>query len=263
MGFLYPSQVWAHEGEVHAVTSPVLPFEIRAISWKLILVAFILIALLLFITAMMRKPSEIAKRLVFWALTAVILATTFALIIMTVLVNTNSWSKGPVHWHADLQVWACGTEYELADPEGFSNKVGTIEFHEHNDKRLHFEGVVMQEEDAMLASFFEGIGGSLARSSLTLSTTLGSKTFATGDVCGDSPATLQVFVYKTLPDKTFKQEKLRDPAHYLMSHQSQVPPGDCIIVELDSEKERTDKMCLSYSVGLETGKIKGEVYDEY
>ena len=65
--------------------------------------------------------------------------STGILIGSTIYLNTNSDSGGPVHWHADIEFWACGNEIELRDPTGFSNKIGTGTLHEHDDHRIHLD----------------------------------------------------------------------------------------------------------------------------
>lgn len=226
---------------------------------KLVMVAFGLLLLLLVLAMVIRKPSELVKGALFGVITFTIVATSLVLIVLTVRLNTTSWSKGPIHWHADFEVWACDKEVDLIDPKGFSNKVGTPSLHEHNDKRIHFEGVVVDPADAMLSNFFTVIGGNLADTALVFPTNNKLATFSNGDRCRDGKTgEVQVFVYRTKPDKTFSQEKLLLPETYIMSQENQVPPGDCIIVEFGPSKEKTDHICRSYTVAQSIGKLKGD-----
>ena len=66
---------------------------------------------------------------------------------------------------------------------------------------------------------------------------------------------MQVFVYNT-KDGVYTQQKLADPAAYKISPYSQVPAGDCIIVEYGPKKEQTDKLCRSYKVAEELDKVR-------
>jgi hypothetical protein len=99
-----------------------------------------------------------------------IVGSTGTLFASTIYLNTKSESKGPVHWHADIEFWACGTELELRDPYGFlSNKIGTATYHEHNDKRIHLEGVVVKKaEDASLEKFMRVTGGYITSNSFAI-----------------------------------------------------------------------------------------------
>lgn len=226
---------------------------------KLVMVAFGLLLLLLVLALVTRKLGELVKGVLFGIITFTIVATTLALIVLTVRLNTTSWSKGPIHWHADFEVWACDKELDLIDPKGFSNKVGTQSLHEHNDKRIHFEGVVVDPAEVMLSNFFNVIGGNLADAALVFPTNNELATFSNGDRCPDGKTgEVQVFVYRTNPDKTFAQEKLLLPETYIMSQVSQVPPADCIIIEFNPNKEKTDHICRSYGVAQSIGKLKGD-----
>ena len=142
----------------------------------------------------------------------------------------------------------------MEDPKGLSNKVGSETVHEHNDKRMHFEGVMEDLRHASLGHFFKEVGGSLDSEHFTLPTHGGMTTLESGQKCNSEPAKLQVFVYST-HDKTFSQQKLQDPAEYIVSPHSQAPPGDCVIIELDKEKAKTDKMCNFYKVALQKGEL--------
>lgn len=198
------------------------------------------------------------KTLFFLAILVTTVVPTFYFIGATVYLNTISVSKGPVHWHADIEVWACGEELNLRDPEGFSNKIGTAVLHEHNDKRIHQEGVVVNHDDVSLGNFFSVIGGHLSGAQLLVPTDNGLQTFMTGDACDNgSEGVLQVFRYG-VEGETYFQEKLADPASYVMAPFSAVPSGDCIIIEFGPEKDETEKMCRSYQVAEYVEKIRRE-----
>ena len=233
--------------------------KIETLTLPVVGYGFLLLLLVTAIAILVKKQSETLKRFFFWSMTSIIVVLTVGMMASTVFLNMASWSGGPVHWHADFQVWACGEKIDLKDPKGFLNRIGTSVLHEHNDERIHYEGVIMTPQQAMLDNFFHVIGGELTANSLTVPTNNGIASYATGDSCSDgSTGTMQVFAYQVNDDKTFTQRKLTHPENYVLSQVSTVPPGDCLIVEFGEEKDRTDKLCLSYEAAVETGKLQGE-----
>lgn len=226
-----------------------------------ILVGFAVLALLVLTVVSLRtkKWTEKGKKVMFGAIVAVIAFPTFYLIFSTMYLNSISESRGPVHWHADIEIWNCGEELDLQDPKGLSNKIGTATFHEHNDKRLHVEGVVINGRDVNLSRFFDVIGGEFNGTSAIVPTTKGNTSLIGGKACqSGEPAEVQVYVYKTDADGYYSQQKIATPQLYQLSPHSNVPPGDCIIMEYGPVQDRTDKLCRSYRVADEIGKLKGE-----
>ena len=53
----------------------------------------------------------------------------------------------------------------------------------------------------------------------------------------------------------FLVEQLKVNGDYILSPYQDVPPGDCIIVEFDKRKEKTDKICDTYRLAIEQGKM--------
>ena len=135
------------------------------LSYNSVLIGSAVLIILLIVSALVRDRVPKLK-------TSIIVNTlvvTLLLIGSTIYLNTQSVSGGPVHWHADFEIWACGQELELRDPTAFlSNKIGTATFHEHDDRRIHLEGVVVEERDASLGKFFHVIDGGLTSNSLIL-----------------------------------------------------------------------------------------------
>jgi len=273
-------------------------------SWsiRVVLIASLIIIALLLYASRQKRMKNSKKKLLFSTIVTSIVAVTVFLFSSTIYINTISDSGGPVHWHTDIEFWVCGTEVELRNPTGFlSNKIGTSTFHEHNDKRIHLEGVVVDEEvDASLPKFMHVTGGGMTDSMLTIPvepTLLAEESDADvdfkdanslqpfvrnvssgtvlelqdGNTCAGQEAETQVFVY-TYDSKTksYSQTKLADPTSYTMRDEALVPPGDCVIVEYDTPRERTNKLCLQYGVRdrdrctLYTGKEFSEkVCDSY
>src|SRR3989344_2730996 len=93
-------------------------------------IAFVFIAGSMYYQKHMGKT---AKRAAFLVIAVSIAASTLYLSGATVYLNLKSATGGPVHWHADYEVWACGVRYELVDPTGFDNRVGPPLLHEHTD----------------------------------------------------------------------------------------------------------------------------------
>lgn len=219
--------------------------------------AFLLVVLAI-ISLKTKHLSHEAKKILFLSVIVATLVPTVVMAASTIYINVISSSNGPVHWHADFEVFACGQEFDLKDPKGLSNKIGTATLHEHNDKRIHLEGVVLTPPDASLGKFFEVTGGELTNDHVSLITNDGLKTFKTGDMCGDKSVDLQVFLFQTDKDGYYTQQKLSDPAKHIIAPYSSVPSGDCVIIELDAPKDKTERICRSYAVAEKIGKLKGE-----
>ena len=137
-----------------------------------------------------------AKKVIFILIVIPVLISTGYLAGHTVYLNLVSETGGPVHWHADFEIWACGEKIHLPGPENvFDNKVGTAVFHHHDDDRIHVEGILLDKQDADLSQFFKTIGGSLTTESIGIpqhDKTV--KVWRNGDLCGDQPGKLKVYV---------------------------------------------------------------------
>lgn len=209
-----------------------------------------------------KKPVPLLSHLLFWSIVVVVVAVTAYVAGSTIYLNAVSKTAGPVHWHADFEVWRCGELLQLVGPEGLSNRVGSSVLHEHGDNRMHIEGVVVDFSDVSIASFFRSIGGDLHPGVFSLPTNTGMVTMRDGDSCpGEAgvPGELQVFVYKTVDGKVV-QEKLGSSGYedYVPSPFSNVPPGDCIIFEFSPvAKDKTGRMCGSYEVAIKRGALNG------
>lgn len=226
------------------------------LSFQSVIIASALLFLLTVISLVIKKPKNWLKTTLFVCVIVVTLATTFFLSGATIYLNMISVSKGPVHWHADFEIWTCGQEVDLKNPKGLSNKIGTASLHEHNDKRIHLEGVQVEHSDASLGKFFDVIGGHISRDSIAFPTDDGIKEFGPGTGCSSDPdAKLQVFVYKVFGKKVVQEKLGVDPSTYIITGEGQVPNGDCIIIEYDREKDKTERLCRSYTVAKEIGKL--------
>lgn len=233
-----------------------LELVLGGISVRTALIGSAIIIFLTILGAIIKDRIPKLKAPIFILIAITTVVTSFILIALTIYINVKSSSKGPVHWHADYEIWACDKRLNLRDPAGFlTNKIGTATYHEHNDDRIHLEGVVVEPRDASLGKFFKVVGGELTDKSMVVPLNDNvNETFINGDKCPDGQiGEVQVFVYKTTGEtvggrKVYKQEKLQDPANYIISGESQVPPGDCVIFEFGPQKNRTEHMCLQYQV---------------
>lgn len=182
-----------------------------------------------------------------------VLVTSY-LVYSTLYLNSISHTEGPIHWHADYEIWNCNEQLELINPQGFSNKIGNNVFHEHNDNRIHVEGVVVNPQDVSLKEFFEVTAGELSLEHLTMNTNKGVITIQNTQLCNNQPSILQVFVWKTKGNTAY-QEKIENFPEYVLSPESYIPPGDCIIIEFTGEKSQTDKLCQTYETALQKGEL--------
>lgn len=262
--------------------------DITRLGMKTVLYASIILIVATVLAVLLKNKSPKFKLPLFLVMAITLVGSTLLLFGSTIYLNTKAESGGPVHWHSDIEFWACGAELDLRDPHGaLSNKIGTATYHEHNDKRIHLEGVVVRKsEDASLAKFMRVTGGFITSDATAVPLNdnenewlaQGDKQdgdkqslkhtgylknyvkqtdkgpvmeFVSGQRCneGEERAELQVFVYRyNEAAKTYSQEKLADGSKYIMRDESVVPPGDCVIVEFDTPKDKTDKLCRQYGV---------------
>ncbi len=169
------------------------------------------------------------KKIAFILIAVPIALSTIYLAGATVWLNISSESGGPIHWHADYEIWACGEKLELADPHGFDNKVGTATVHEHNDNRIHIEGVLAKLENAKLANYFRAVGGEFSETKISLPTNAGLKTFSNGDLCNGAPGKVFMFV-NGKANKEF--------GNHVIAPFGNVPPGDKIKIIFTEKPEQ-------------------------
>jgi len=223
----------------------------------LIIISSIISGTAILISLILRKsPEEFRKykRLLFIIIIIPVISTSLFMFWGTLYENSQSITKGPVHWHADFEVYICGEKIDPIDPKGLSNKLGNSIFHEHNDFRIHIEGPVMSYEEINLPSFFEVIGGELTEENIKIITNEGMKQAKNGDLCNGQESVLNVFVYE-LNNGVVTQKKIEDINSYVYSPESLIPPGDCIIIEFGPEKKSTDKICKTYEIEIEKGEV--------
>ena len=211
--------VFSHEGEDdefmldHSQLYPIT--QLQAVGYGSLVFGILIVVIVLF----QKKMNEITKKIAYILVVAVASLVTIYLITTTLHLNFISISKGPVHWHADYEIWVCDKDIKLAEPKGMSNKQGVDLMHAHNDNRIHVEGVLLDKKETSLGAFFHAVGGSLSSDGIKVPTDDGLVSVHEGDKCNEQPARLSVFV----------NGKLIDDAHdYVISPYEKVPPGDRI-----------------------------------
>ncbi|MEK6822433.1 MAG: hypothetical protein AABY13_01280, partial [Nanoarchaeota archaeon] len=229
----------AHEGEAEET-----PLEDSLREASLIAIAITATVMAALTYAAVCCTTRVWKKRVFLAMVMPVVAVTALLVVSTAYINAVSETGGPVHWHADFEIYKCGVPVDLVAPTGFVNKVGVSTLHEHGDARMHVEGVVMARSDVDLHAFFEAVGGTLTHGRLVVPTDHGTVEASDGELCGSSAAAVQVFLM-TVQEGVIAQRKLALYDRHIIAPESNVPPGDCIIIEFDAEKPRTEHVCES------------------
>src|SRR3989344_609015 len=215
-----------------------------------------IIAVLLIIALLKKDQSEYLKLFLFCGMVVPTVLTTAYLAASTVEKNKSPATGGPVHWHADFQIYSCGQPVKLKKPTGLSNRIGTPLMHEHGDNRIHVEGTVQDLTRVSLGNFFESIGGKLTNTLLVVPTDNGDFIMQNKMNCpqGGQPA-LQIFAYKADEQtKTITQEKLSDLPGYILSPSSKIPPGDCLIIEFEPLKDKTEHICGFTKIAINNGE---------
>lgn len=261
----------------------VLEKQVTRMSWHAVGVGTLALIVLIIIASFTRERYPKLNKALYIMILISVIVPTLTLVGSTIYLNSQSYQGGPVHWHADIEFWACGNELELRDPKGaLSNKIGSPTLHEHNDKRIHLEGVPITDQDASLGKFMKTVGGKVDSNNLIVP--VNSNNVFENDYDGDGkftdlnyliddrfitdgfngkvakfetgkngcastePAEVQVFVYRMKGDNTYEQTKVEKPDELVISPDSSVPPGDCIIMEYDLRKDFTDKLCEQFGV---------------
>lgn len=199
----------------------------QIVSWMWIALA----AILLVVLASMfffKSMDENRKRLSYAIIVVVVAFFTLYVVVDTVQNNLASATQGPVHWHADYEVWVCGKKLELEKSKGIDGKIGTNLLHHHNDYRIHVEGTVMKLEYVSLGNFFGAIGGEFSKEKIRVvlkdGTVLEKKN---ADSCNSSPGKVQLYV-NAKPNTQFED--------YVIAPHSRVPPGDYLHIVFDSRE---------------------------
>ncbi len=169
------------------------------------------------------------KKAVFILYVVITAAITLYMAGGTVYLNLTSATGGPVHWHADFEIWICGEKLSIIESEGFENKVGETQLHHHNDLRIHVEGVLQHMDEASVGEFFRSIGGEFTEDELTVPLADKSvRTWRNGDRCPDGkPGKIRFFI---------NGKENFDFGKYIIAPYPDVPPGDFLNITFATER---------------------------
>ena len=190
--------------------------QLAVVGYGSLIFGILIIIILLFHKIM----NDAVKKIVYLLIIIITSLVTIYLVLTTLHLNIISETKGPVHWHADFEIWVCDKEIKIAKPKSFlSNKQGVDLMHAHSDNRIHVEGVILDKKQASLGAFFYAIGGSLSSDGIKVPTDEGLVSVHEGDKCNEQPGKLYVFVNGKLTS---------NPRDYAIAPYEKVPPGDKI-----------------------------------
>ncbi len=223
MLLLNSNTTFSHESSSGFESSFIFPISQLSFFSYGILIFF---SLILIIILFHKKINELVKKIIYCLVVITASFVTIYLILTTLIINSISETKGPVHWHADFKIWVCGSELDLVSSKGVSNKIGKSLLHEHDDNRIHIEGVVLRKIDVNLGAFFNSIGGSLNNDELNVPTDNGNVIVKNGNKCNGKDGKIYVFV---------NGYQINDPINYVISPYQKVPPGDKIKIIFTEE----------------------------
>jgi hypothetical protein len=235
---------------------------LREQSYNVVIAATFILAALTLYSIYAKPRKEKIKKMLFAGIVIVSVLSTLFLAATTVYVNFVSPTGGPVHWHTDYEIWNCGEKMDLVDPTGIDNRVGTWEVHEHNDDRMHVEGTIVDLDQKTFRHFFETVGSVFTPQEFIFITNAGNTNIPYRGTCNGKPAELQAFLLRvTNPQDAkrweFSQEKIPISLDTAMQPYSNVPPGDCLIIEFDETKDTTTHSCASYRAAMNRGELHG------
>ena len=223
--------------------------QLAVVGYGSLIFGILIIIILLFHKIM----NDAVKKIVYFLIIITTSLVTIYLVLTTLHLNVISITKGPVHWHADFEIWVCDSEIKIAESKGLSNKQGVDLMHAHNDNRIHVEGVILDTKQASLGAFFHAIGGAISSDGIKVPTDEGLVSVHEGDKCNEQPARLYVFVNGKLID---------NPPAYVIAPYEKVPPGDRIkIVFTKKLIEEINSNIGGIPLGTESEKFFDEVME--
>ncbi|MEK6922200.1 MAG: hypothetical protein AABX08_00185 [Nanoarchaeota archaeon] len=97
----------------------------------------------------------------------------------------ETYTDGPVHWHANIKVFVCGNEIEMPSPFG-NQHIGSPLLHTHDDRLIHIEGTIIKAEDITLGKYMSNVGMNFKNDELIDK--------RDGDLCEGKPGKVKLFV---------------------------------------------------------------------
>jgi len=225
--------VAAHQGEEHASDEEsIVHLQTNetdsSIIFALQIALVIIFLVLIYSVFSIEKMSENQKKISFALIAGTTILATMFIVFVTIQTNLDSETGGPVHWHADFEVWVCGEELNLKEPTGLDNKIGINLLHHHNDNRIHVEGIPNEIKDIKLWNFFKIIEGEFTNETISILTEdKGLVTKTNGDLCNGQPGKLQFYV---------NGESNSEFGEYIVAPFSTIPPGDFFHIVFDSKE---------------------------
>lgn len=226
----------------------------------LLLVGAVSAVLFLAAAAIAHRKAPNFQLPLFAGLCVVVGCTTFVLAAASTA-HLKGSPTGPIERQAQVSFWVCGQQLELRDPSKWiSNKIGTAQWHEHNDDIMRYQGIPRNlQDDVSLGAFMQAIKGQITPFTLVVplneqwpladrSTNAAIERFiaiqrdgkyasmVNGQICNNTPAEVQLFA--VTPHSQFK---ILDPPHYIIS--SKRPAEECLVVEFDAPKTVTNHRC--------------------
>ncbi len=256
---LFVNIVLAHEDETEIIKEATNGFFENFLPAYIITAVFIFSAVPFLLLYFSKKRIN-KQHIYFWIIIYLVSAITLIIIFDTINLTINSETKGPVHWHADYQIWNCGEKLDIVEPEKLTNRIGTRLVHEHGDNRIHIEGIIKDIHNADLHNFFNVISGELTETSFSVPTNRGLVEVKDEELCNGEAAEVQIFAYivgnaNAGQKSGFLVEQLKVNEDYILSPYQDVPPGDCIIIEFGKRKNKTDKICDTYKLAVEQDRM--------
>lgn len=244
-------------------------------SLRVLVVATLAIAIICILSASVKKRSPRHNSVLFALIATVVISST-GLLVGTVLDSFfNASPTGLSRRQSQIEYWACGVQLATPAPnKPFRTSSGEGSFFEYGDGVARFQGIINQELDAPnLANFQNAIGGSITATSMVLplseniistgidgdipdpsgtsridkfitkstdsQTTI---TLVNGSTCGSTSSVINIFGLSVNEStNTYTQKKFEFPSNLNLGNVQNM--SDCIIVEFDAVREKTDRLC--------------------
>ncbi len=108
----------------------------------------------------LNSRKKLTKKIINWGIVAIIVLGIVFLFYRAATISSNfeSYTDGPVHWHADFNVFLCGNRVDFSSLGSAGSMAGPMLLHTHGDHKIHIEGLVSRAGDIAVGNFFRGIG---------------------------------------------------------------------------------------------------------
>jgi hypothetical protein len=228
------------------------------------------VALIVLAAEAFRKEGDMTmhdKNVLMNAFIVVILGASFFTASAFVHLSQTSWSNGEIHWHADYEILAENENGELErldliDPGQFcqeyrdgdymckvNDRTGITKFHEHNDNRIHLEGVFQEREEATLAAYFSTFNGTLTSSKLRYPT---NEEIVEVSESAETNNSLKIVVRSGVADER-SWKVIDNPSEYVISPYKRGPNLDDIFIVWDNQSANYVKEQLRVNNGTYRG----------